>query len=963
MVTAAEPLTRTALPSTFQSSVLAENPGFDPALLPAEAWDRLERLAAASPLYAHTLRQTPAWCLWLEKERNLRAVFRHKALLDEWREFAAPAGPELANDDIYLAHLRRWRRLMSLRVAYRSVNGLADEPTTVGELTRLAEFCLRECLLLARRRWVERLGDPRDEHGRPARFCVLALGKFGGGELNFSSDIDLVYCYEGEGSCHRGGGPTAVTNLEFFTKMAETTTRLLSAQTADGFLFRVDARLRPDGAWGPLVHSVSALENYYATAGQTWERLALLKARPVAGDVALGSELLDDLHGFRYPRHPPPSLLDDVAAMKRRSEREMGGADGLQRDVKRGPGGIREIEFIAQSLQLLNAGRYPFLQTHSTAAALRQLARYELMGRDDSVFLEGAYWFLRRVEHSLQIREERQTHDLPGDPAEFAAIATALGYGGPDALAAELAARRNGVQALFAGLFADHGVDREYEDWWEFFTTERIPPAISSRLAQWFGDAPDAAPALRLFAGGDHSLQITREQIAAFRHLAEHFDALLPGLGQPLETLARLARCAERYGTRRRFLDGCAANPQLLRVLALLCDRSAYSAELLCAHPEILEEVLRPEMLRRRKSPEVLAGELAEGPSTGPGRPALVGWLWLYVRAEQLRALIGELLGHLALEEVEAALTRLADAVLIHLLGRSGPLVVALGKYGGGELSFGSDLDILFISEEGDEPAAVRAAEGLARTLQSGNPLGPIFAVDFRLRPHGDAGPLATTLAALSAYHATVPGVGGNEPGPGGAQTWERQMLVRARVVTGPPQLTAAFQEWRDRLLYSRPPSREEIDSIWAMRERIERERDVVRPPERAFKTGPGGLIDIEFLAQSLQLGLGWTDARLRPPGTRDALRALAEGNAIPRDAAARLLENYNFLRRIEFALRRDANRAVSVLPADPADRRPLARWLGFPDEAAFWDEHVRRLRETRAAVRELARSEGRQSI
>lgn len=936
------------MPASFRETFVGEAPEFDSELLDSAAWARLERLAQASPLYAQVLRRRPSLCLWLEDERNLRTTYRYQALLDEWKSFSVSSADDPPGDEGLVARLRRWRRLMSLRIAHRSVNDLADEPTTVAELSQLAEFCLRECTLIARRRWTERFGEPWDEEGnRPARFCVIALGKLGGTELNFSSDIDLIYCYEGSGACRRDGAATSVAAVEYFTKVAETITTLLTAQTGDGFLFRVDVRLRPEGAWGPLVHSLSAIENYYASAGQTWERLALLKARPVSGDFALGAELLEDLHDFRYPRRPPPSLLAEVAAMKLRTEREIVGAEALERDIKRGPGGIREIEFIAQSLQLLHAGRYPFLQTPSTVPALESLARYELLPREEALFLGQAYWYLRKVEHRLQIRDESQTHELPSDSGELAALASSLSYESKEKFLADLNSRRQRVQALYAGLFSDLAVDREFEAWWEFFTLDKIPEAIAGRMERWFGAAPAAAEALRLFVCGDHRFQVTRELVTRFQHLASNFDLLTPQLADPLQTLARLARCAECYGTRQQFLNACAANPRLLRVLALLCDRSSYCFELLCAHPEILEEVLRPEILRRRKSPRDLGDELALGPK-GPGRG---DWLWLYVRAEQMRNMIGELLGFIGTRTVETALTQLADAVLIDLLGDKGPLVVALGKYGGEELTFGSDLDLLVVAEGGTEGPARAKTEDLRQVLRIGGPLGPAFAIDLRLRPHGDAGPLVTTLAALSAYYP-APGQGTNE---GGAQPWEKQALVRARAVTGPPGLGSQFNAWRERLLYSAPLAPAEETAIWAMRRRIERERDPVSPPERAFKTGAGGLVDIEFLAQTLQLRHGHAHMELRQTGTRPVLRSLASNGLIPEDAAASLLENFEFLKKIEFALRRDAGQGISVLAADPAGRNPLARWLGFPDESSFWAEHLRRLAQTRFLVLAMA--------
>ena len=830
---------------------------------------------------------------------------------------------------------------MTLRIAYRDVNELALVPVTVTELTLLGEFCLRECHALALKQWISRYGEPWDEElNRPARFCVLGLGKLGGQELNFSSDIDVLYLYEGEGHCRKEGSPGVFTNVEFYTKVAETMTGMLQAQTADGFLFRVDVRLRPEGAYGPLVRSLASLEHYYAAAGQTWERMALIKARPVAGDLTLGAELLEGLHAFRYPRHPPPSLLAEVAAMKVRTEKEILGARTLDRDVKSGPGGIREIEFIAQAFQLLHAGRYPFLQTHSTTAALNQLVRYRLIQVQEAVFLVEAYWFLRRVEHAIQMREEHQTHALPADPAEIPAIAHTVGFAAPEEFLRRLDSVRSRVRQIYEGLFRGETGDAEFQSWWEFFTTTRTPEPVQARLQRWLGPDESGAGELRLFVCGPHGHQVNRELVVRFQHLAQVFDEVMPVLAQPVPTLRRIARFAERYGTRQQFFNGCAANPQFFRVLALLFDRSAYICELLGAHPEIAEEVLRPSVLRKHKSAAVLAQEIAAGP---PG-DGFAGWLWLYVKAEQVRYAIGELLEFLDVEEVETSLSRLGDAVLTHVLRQLDPrqrlLLVALGKYGGAELTFGSDLDLLFVARESDAAAADAIVRDFRRLMHHGGPLGAIFEIDLRLRPHGDAGPLATTPAVLRAYHAR-----------GSGQAWERQLLTRARVVAGAPELGAEFQSLVTELVYRSPLAEAEAAALWAMRRRVEQERDVVTPPERAFKTGPGGLVDFEFLVQLLQMRHGHDHPELRHPGTRRGLRTLAASGLVPAAANRQLLENYDFLKRIEVLIRRDANKAVSVLAASPGERFVLARWLGFADEATFWLEHCRRLAETRRTV------------
>ena len=934
-----------ALSGKFRALLRQEHPSWDTTALPPDAWLRLERLADASPLYARLLLQHPEYARWLEEPRNREINYRYQALLDEWRaSTAAVPTEELARDEPYLSLLRSWRRKMTLRIAFRDANGLASTPITVEELTRLGEFCLRECYLISLRQWTRRYGGPWDEDlDQPARFCVLALGKLGGQELNFSSDIDLIYLYDGEGHCRKEGQPGAFTNAEFFTKVAENTTNLLQAQTADGFLFRVDVRLRPEGAYGPLVRSLASLENYYAAAGQTWERMALIKARPVAGDLALGAELLENLQSFRYPRHPPPSLLAEVAAMKTRTEQEMVGPQALARDVKSGPGGIREIEFITQSFQLLHAGRNPFLQTHSTTVELDQLVRYGLMQAGEAEFLSEAYWFLRRVEHAIQMREEHHTHALPADAAEITAIARTLGFSSAATFEQQLKALRTRVRQIYEGLFRRDAGDRDFQEWWQFFTSPNTPLAVDERLHRWFGPAAGASDELRLFVCGDHGHPVTRELVVRFQHLADPLDDILPKLALPVPTLRRIARFAERYGTRQQFFNGCAASPQFFRVLALLFDRSAFIYDLLAAHPEIVEEVLRPEILRKRKGAAELAGELAAGPADA----GHAEWLWLYVKAEQVRYAIGELLGHLKVGEVEASLSLLADAVLQHELQRLDPaqklLLVALGKYGGAELTFGSDLDLLFVAADSDAAAAEPTVRELQRLLRHGGPLGAAYEVDLRLRPHGDAGPLVTTPAVLRAYHAGS-----------SAQPWERQLLTRMRVVTGPASLAAEFGAFVSELLYSTPLEDDAAAAIWAMRDRIERGREVASPPERAFKTGAGGLVDFEFLVQLLQLRHGHAFPSLRQPGTRQGLRTLASAGLIPGEAAARLLEHYDFLKRIEILLRGDSNRAVSLLAASPEARAPLARWLGFADEAGFWAEYCRQLAETRQIVLSL---------
>ena len=439
-------------------------------------------------------------------------------------------------------------------------------------------------------------------------------------------------------------------------------------------------------------------------------------------------------------------------------------------------------------------------------------ARRGHAGRDLLVSQEG--------RARLQIRDEEQIHLLPRDPGELAPIAASLGFDSAPAFMAALGKRCARVHAIYAGLFSDRGVDAEFEAWWAFFTTERIPPTVAVRIERWFGAEPGAAEALRIFACGGRNVLVTRDLVVRFQHVAAAFDGFHSELARPLSTLARLARFAECYGTRRQFLEFCAENPRLFRVFSILCDRSGAVVELLCAHPEIIEEVLRPEILRRRRSARDLERDIS-GASQLDGFP---DWLWLFVRAEQVRHAMGGILGDLAPAEIESAISSLADAVLHRLSLKSGVLIVALGKYGGAEIAFGSDLDLLFVARDGKEAEAARLVDSIRTALGQGGPLGPAFALDLRLRPPRPFG--AARRHRSPSWTPTT--------ARGGAQLWERQSLVRARVVAGPAALAASFRSWLDRLLYSGPAGEAEIGEILAMRARIEKEHGGEAPAWRS---------------------------------------------------------------------------------------------------------------------------------
>ncbi len=889
------------------------------------AIDRRAQLEAWSPVYTKTLRLHPEYADWLEDPGNLDSTFRIADYRGIWNtEFLPTLGetePASTNEVSlrkYTLLLTRFRRLQSLRIAYREVNGISQTEETLTELTALAEFCLNTLLKLLRPAWETRLGQPwNEETGAPAHFCILALGKLGGRELNFCSDIDLIYLFDGAGQCRKDGRSLPTPNQEFFTRLCRDLTSRLQDRSPEGFLYNVDLRLRPEGESGPLVRSLAAMEPYYYVAGQTWERLALIKARPVAGDIALGEELLEIVNPFRFPRHPPPLLLESIAGVKIRTEKEVAGTENLDRDLKNGRGGIREIEFFLQALQMINGAANPFLQTPSTLEALSKFERYGVLDSDHVTRLRNDYLQLRRIENLIQMQEERQTALLPSDPARFDLLARLAGCQDAAGFASRLDELRTRVRANYRELFRESDAETAVQEWTLFFTGQDGGPHIQSQLQAWFGPAAPQAPAvLTRLVLGDRNSVLAREQIVQFVEMTRGFDELLATLSAPLEVLDLVARFGQSYGAPRRFFRTLNASPRMLRALCLLFDRSTFIFELLSRHPEIIEEVLGS---GHRLHKSVADHERAL--ALLPADDSFPLWLWKYVKAEQVRIAIAAIFGEGAAAEVEADLSNLSDAAIQQALRRSGSTptlaVAGLGKLGGREISFGSDLDLLVLASAADAstPEAAAALQRLIRTLQHNHPPGPTFEIDLRLRPHGQDGPALVTLAALEKYHSG-----------GGALFWERMVLTRARGIAGSPPLLQEFEDFRTRELFSRAASLQDLEEIGGMRRRIEVEKGCPEAPGCAFKAGRGGIIDIEFLCQRFQLSHGWRHPELRDRNTRRLLRSLGELGLITPSSSAILQENYRFLRTLEHAVRRYDNRSASVLSSSLLPR--TAVWL-----------------------------------
>jgi glutamate-ammonia-ligase adenylyltransferase len=913
-----------------------------------------ERLIAQPELIAR--------CLDPARLQQPRALARLRREADQ-----TVAPPLRANDpEAALQALRELHRREMLRIAARDLARLGTLTDITLELSNLADVCLEWVLNVCVRRLTARFGHPfhqnLDGDWHPTAFVVIGLGKLGSQELNYRSDIDLMFAYTEEGHVFREpparGSQTGrgMSNHQFFQRLAEAMIAELTRLTPEGALYRVDLRLRPEGEAGPLVRSLASYENYYAQWGQTWERMMLMKARCVAGDAALGAEFIETVQPFRHPRSMSESLLREIAAMKQRTEQEMVRSGELAREVKRGPGGIRDIEFVAQALQLLHAGRQPFLQEPKTIPALEKLARYRLLPPDEARDLIAAYTFLREAEHRLQMEADEQTHTLPVERQARERLARLLGFAGLADFEPVHAAHRRRSREIYDRVLHTDATP----------PTPGLPGDFDTAAEQWrrlltdhhFRDPEHSRRVLREFAIGPGYVHVSARTTELARELIVQLLALCPGspfrgaggtetLSDPDRVVTRLDAFLTAYGARAALYETWTHNPNLFRLLLLLFDRSEFLAEIAIRTPDLVDDLELSGRLKRSKTaPEILA-DLRHG-SQDPDQSL---WLRRYHQAELMRIALREILGLADFEQNLVELSALARACLSYALdvvlrrrSLTGlPLaVIGLGKLGGDELNYGSDLDLMFVAapQETRLPELQPVAAEVMALLSERTPAGYVFDTDARLRPDGEKGLLVNTLTACEEYYQRR------------AQLWELQALTRASFVAGDAELGAQFEQLASRLTDFRRPrpelaawSEDWREEIHRMRMRIEKERT---PPGRgplAFKTGAGGLMDAEFIAQTLCLAHGW-----REPNTLRALEHARQTAALPAAAAGELITNYRRLRRIEGILRRWSIEAEIELPDDPAAQQRVAVRCGF----ARAEDLLREVTAWRGAVRRV---------
>ena len=937
---------------------LAEHPG---------AAALLARVGGASQFLADVLRRRPNTLAWLLEPRTMRAW-----LAEEFAADAAQAVRPFTTREARMNALRRFKYRQILRIGARDLLGDADLAVTTEELSRLADACLAQATADALDAARARFGAPLDAAGRETGLAVVGMGKLGGEELNYSSDVDLMFVYGAEGET--AGGPEGrLENGEYFARVCRDVVAMIEEVTEEGYAFRVDLRLRPEGRMGPVAMSLDAYGAYHRDRAELWERQALLKARAVAGDQDVGARFMDWAGRTVYRTGVDERVLPAIHGMKREIDRALRGrhAEASARNVKLGRGGIREVEFLVQALQLLYGGDDPWLRERNSLKALFRLTERGYLAPDLGRRLSHALVHLRTVEHRLQILHEFQTHTLPDDPIELGRLARRLAIDAPP----RVAARR--------------------------FTAEHraVTRDVHRAFREFFGERPAAAPARpRLpsrmalaatgFADPERALQNLR-MIVEGRPLVPYPGALRTALARlqpvlldacwksadPDEALNQFERFLAAAGPRAGYVELLAARPELLGGLVRVCAGGDLLAQLLVAQPELLVSLADPAVLEGRRTRADFRAALAPVFVAGFGAAEQRDRLRRNKQAQELTVVWRYLLGVTDVDRYSREMTALAEATLAaswlmalgaqverhgvprDARGRFVPaVIVGLGKLGGRELTTGSDLD-LFVTfgragadtadGQTDGPERVDAhtfysgaVERLASALGDITPAGIAFAVDLRLRPGSKGSGFAAGADALERYY--------EEHG----DLWERQSLTRARLLLGDRALARRVRATLRRLVYRAPLPAGALKEIRDVRRRMEVELGKETRGRWHVKLGRGGLVDVEFLAQALQLVHGATHPEVRTASTTAALAALGRIRALP--AADALAARYRFLRRVSTALRLLGARPTDTLElAGPMPAR-VAAALGLSSRDALLAAYREATDAVRAAYTEV---------
>ncbi len=843
--------------------------------------DDLAKLHSVSPVMRDALRSHPEWLDWLRLH------------------FAEPALNELQPADAgtdALSGLRAFRQREYLRIAFRDIAGIASFEETVGAITSLAEYSISSALNACR-------GDAPE-----AGFAVIAFGKLGGRELNYSSDIDLVFV------CRTSDDDA---EARAYTRLGERLVRALGHPGPGGFLYRVDMRLRPYGSDGPLVPTIDSLENYYESWGEAWERQALIKARPVCGDPELCGRFERFAAKFTFARQMDDSSLEEIKRIKHRSEREYSCLPG-QIHVKQGPGGIRDIEFYVQYLQLIAGSRCPEVRAPGTLEAIHRLgdARALLEGEESPLSL--GYVFLRTVEHRLQLRTLTPQALIPDSRDEVERLAAGLGFGpegnAADAFLAVLNGYRARIRSILERVYLTPGTlrPREQEEEFAQLLSERAPRERVRELLSHYGfkDADKAWQNIRLMALGPAGRPLPPGERRAFLEIVFPMLEVLRDSFDPDLALHNLESFAAASGNRVSFLRALASRRPHLARLSNLLALSNLCHQVLTRHPEYFDSLARGIHLHEGRVWQEMNQELEERVRLAPpGAGANV--LRRYRQREMVRIAyrdLAQLAGPLA---ISRELSDLAEACLRAAAGMetagagqedaaAGPLhFVALGKLGSRQMHYSSDLDLLFLYDDPPEGSSPELrtrvqllqderVERLLERLAGITPEGVAYKIDLRLRPEGATGLLARSWSSFLEYARRH------------MQPWERMALVRSRILADSPEVQVRWDAALFESVYDFHWDREAIEAVRHLKRRMENETNKESRICLDFKFGKGGISDLEFLMQLLQARHGKLHPEVRVSDIAEAIAALRDAEMLAPVESERLLASHRFQRRVE---------------------------------------------------------------
>jgi len=815
--------------------------------------------------------------------------------------------------------LREIRRREMIRICWRDICGWADFFETVSDLSLFADACLNHSLMFLYQKLAAAYGTPKGPDGKPQQLAVISMGKLGGMELNFSSDIDLIFTYPQSGATT--GGDKSIRNEEFFTRLCRMLVASIGSTTSDGFVFRVDLRLRPDGENGPMVMAFDNMETYYQSQGREWERYALIKARISAGDKKSGDQLLDRLKPFVFRRYLDYGAFDSLRSMKEKIVLEIK-RKKMAGNIKLGPGGIREIEFFGQAFQLIRGGVIPALQERSILAVLRTLFENDYIPGNVLQQLEDAYIFMRTTEHRLQEVSDQQTHTLPADPLGKVRLAASMGFKEWEAFSAQLDKHRAHVHHHFNGLLTTQRTGKEdrkkkelTEVWQDLSASDSNLRALS---AAGF-DEPEKVLGLLNHLNDDSATRGLSNQGR------KRLDKLVPLIleavcssKRPALIFNRIVDLIKAIEKRTSYLALLLENPSILPHLVALADASPWIVSFLSQHPVLLDELLDPRTLYSPPDKKEIEKELHLRLSQVPSDDLeyQIEQLCIFKQINTLRVSAADVTGALPLMRTSDHLTEIAETILDQVLnlswhhlvkkhgkpgfgsgdrpGDRGFVVIAYGKLGGIELGYTSDLDLVFLHAGtdgqtlgGERPMDnaqfySRLGQRVIHILTAHTRAGKIYETDMRLRPSGDAGPLVSHIDGFSDYQMNA------------AWTWEHQALIRARAICGDTALKHKFSTIRQVVLARLRNPRQLQKDVREMRQRLLKEREQADSNLFDLKQGIGGITDIEFIVQYLVLLnahkhpelIRWTDnVRM--------LETLSETGAIDSQTAEILRQSY----------------------------------------------------------------------